>query len=231
MPALFSVTQLCLTLWDPMDCRPPGPSVHGMVQARILEWVAISFSKGSSQLRDQTRVSCIAGWFFTTEPPRKSDVSTARLEKHMLMLGEEILKAFSHGQSCKVASERALSESPGSQVFPYPWVGFFLASSRRKRETISVQLKNPKIMYSWTQIRALWVQFSLVFPSLSFLTIPHPRSSSVFSVGEKYSFSLYFYFSAGNNWCIALFFSLSTPPNRPLCSSSGKRNEKGKSTS
>ena len=58
--------------------------------------------------------------FFTTEPPRKSDVSTAHLEKHMLMLGEEILKAFSHGQSCKVASERALSESPGSQVFPYP---------------------------------------------------------------------------------------------------------------
>ena len=64
MPALFSVTQLCPTPWDPMDCRPPGSSVHGMVQARILEWVAISFCKGSSQLRDQTQVSCIAGWFF-----------------------------------------------------------------------------------------------------------------------------------------------------------------------
>ena len=48
-----------------MDCSPPGSSVHGILQARILEWVAISFSRGSSQPRDQTRVSCTAGRFFT----------------------------------------------------------------------------------------------------------------------------------------------------------------------
>ena len=42
------VAQLCLTLWDPMDCSLPGSSVHGILQARILEWFAISFSKGSS---------------------------------------------------------------------------------------------------------------------------------------------------------------------------------------
>ena len=46
-----------------MDCSLPGSSVHGILQARILEWAAISFSKGSSQPRDQTRVSCIAGRF------------------------------------------------------------------------------------------------------------------------------------------------------------------------
>ena len=40
------VTQSCLTLWDPVDCSPPGSSVHGILQARILEWVAISFSRG-----------------------------------------------------------------------------------------------------------------------------------------------------------------------------------------
>ena len=45
------VTQLCPTPWDPMDCSPPGSSVHGILQARILEWVAISFSRGSSQPR------------------------------------------------------------------------------------------------------------------------------------------------------------------------------------
>ena len=50
--------QLCPTLCDPMDCSPPGSSVHGIVQARILEWVAISYSRGSSQPRNQTRVSC-----------------------------------------------------------------------------------------------------------------------------------------------------------------------------
>ena len=49
----------CLTLWGPMDCSPSGSSVHGISQARILEWVAISFSRGSSQPRDWTCVSCI----------------------------------------------------------------------------------------------------------------------------------------------------------------------------
>ena len=61
--------QSCLTLCDPMDCSPPGSSVHGILQARILEWFAISFSKGSSQPRDRTCVSCLclklAGRFFT----------------------------------------------------------------------------------------------------------------------------------------------------------------------
>ena len=55
------VAQLCPTLWDPVDCSPPGSSVHGILQARILEWVAISFSRGFSQSRDRTQVSCIRG--------------------------------------------------------------------------------------------------------------------------------------------------------------------------
>ena len=55
------VAQLCLTLCDPVDCSPQGSSVHGILQARILEWVAISFSRRSSQPRDQTQVSHIAG--------------------------------------------------------------------------------------------------------------------------------------------------------------------------
>ena len=54
------VAQSCLTLCDPMDCI-----VHGILQARILEWVAIPFPRGSSQPRDQTQVSPIAGRFFT----------------------------------------------------------------------------------------------------------------------------------------------------------------------
>ena len=48
-----------------MDCSLPGSSVHGILQARILEWVAIPFSRGSFQPRDQTQVSCIAARFFT----------------------------------------------------------------------------------------------------------------------------------------------------------------------
>ena len=61
----------CLTLWDSMDCSLPGSFVHGILQASILEWVAIPFSRGSSLPRDLTRVSCIAGRFFTPKPMGK----------------------------------------------------------------------------------------------------------------------------------------------------------------
>ena len=64
--------QLCPPLCNPQDCSPPGSSVHGILQERILEWVAISFSRGSSQLRDQTWVSCIAGRFFTIWATREA---------------------------------------------------------------------------------------------------------------------------------------------------------------
>ena len=70
-------TQLCLTLCDPMDCI-----VNGILQARILEWVAFPFSRGSSQPKDQTQVFWIAGGFFTSwairEAPR--DVVKALLK-------------------------------------------------------------------------------------------------------------------------------------------------------
>ena len=55
------VAQSCLTLCDPMDCSLPGSSVHGILQVRILEWVAISFSRGSSRPRDRTNPSLLVG--------------------------------------------------------------------------------------------------------------------------------------------------------------------------
>ena len=59
------VAQSCLTLCDPMDCSLPGSSVHGIFQARVLEWVAISFSRRPSQPKNRTWVSCIADRCFT----------------------------------------------------------------------------------------------------------------------------------------------------------------------
>ena len=59
------VTQSCPSLWDPMDSSLPGSSIRGIFQARILEWVAIYFSRASSQPRDWTPVSCIAGRLLT----------------------------------------------------------------------------------------------------------------------------------------------------------------------
>ena len=66
------VAQLCLTLCNPMDYSPRGFSVHGILQVRILEWIAISFSRGSSWLREWTLVCR----FFITEPPPVSSNGT-----------------------------------------------------------------------------------------------------------------------------------------------------------
>ena len=76
--------QSSLILCDPMDCSLPGSSVHRILQARIMEWVAIPFSKGSSRPRDQT-LFCIAGRFFTTwatkeaSPTKKYSYSPANV--------------------------------------------------------------------------------------------------------------------------------------------------------
>ena len=67
-----SVAQLCLTLCNPMDCNLPSSSVHEILQARILERVAMLSSRGSSQPMDQTHISCTVGISFTTEPPEKT---------------------------------------------------------------------------------------------------------------------------------------------------------------
>ena len=65
------VAQSCWTLCSPMDCNPSGSSVHGILQARILRWVAIPFSRESSWSRDQTQASCTAGRFFTIRATQK----------------------------------------------------------------------------------------------------------------------------------------------------------------
>ena len=65
------VTQSCLTLCKPMHCGPPSSSVHGILQARMLEWIAMRSSRGSSQPRNQTQVSHIAGRFFTAWATRE----------------------------------------------------------------------------------------------------------------------------------------------------------------
>ena len=70
-----SAPQLFLPLCNPKSCTPPGSSVHGISQARILDWVATSFFRGSSKPRNQTYVSYMAGRFFTTEPSGSPKIS------------------------------------------------------------------------------------------------------------------------------------------------------------
>ena len=102
-----SVAQSCLSLCDSMDCRPPGSSVHGISQARILEWVAIFYSRVSSHPGIEPASPASAGGFFTTVAAKYSVLCSQMLvAKHVLalpknirvlLLGSKVSTAFSHG--------------------------------------------------------------------------------------------------------------------------------------
>jgi len=68
--------QLCPTLCNPMDCSLPTSSIHGILKAIIVEWVAISYSRGYSYPKDRTHIFYIAGWFFTTRATREVQIRT-----------------------------------------------------------------------------------------------------------------------------------------------------------
>ena len=98
------MAQSCLTLCDPMDCSLSGSSVHGILQARILEWAAIPFSRGSSQSRDRTQVSRIAGGCFTIWATRED---------------QYILLQYIHILSSK--SEKAMAPYSSTLAWKIPW--------------------------------------------------------------------------------------------------------------
>ena len=77
------VAHSSLTLYNPMNCSLPGSSVLGISQSRILEWVAISFSRGSSQPKDQTLVSCTVGRFFTIGATRVRGSYKSKLQAQL----------------------------------------------------------------------------------------------------------------------------------------------------
>ena len=88
------VNRSCLTLCDPVDCSPPGSSVHGILQAGILEWVAISFSRGSSRPRNRNCVSCTTGRFFSAEP--KTNISSPKSTSFLRRYVPEVRFLYFH---------------------------------------------------------------------------------------------------------------------------------------
>ena len=130
-----------------MDCSPPGSSVHGISRERLLEWVAIPFSRGSSQPRDWTRVSCIAGRFFTVWATREAlVVESLLLFSHSVMYDSLRPHGLQHPRlPCRSPSPGTCSNSLplswscrptiSSSVFPFssclqcfPASGFFQIS-------------------------------------------------------------------------------------------------------
>ena len=89
------VTRSCLTLCNPMDCSPPGSSVHGISQARILAWGAIPFSTGSSQPRDRTWLFLLAGRFFTVRATSEALTPCVYVSNHHLCTFSSVQFSYS----------------------------------------------------------------------------------------------------------------------------------------
>ena len=100
------------TLGDPMDCSPPGSSVHGTLQARIMEWVAISFSRGPSPSRDQTSVFCIADGFFTHQASREA--------QHLCLKAHYLGCFLEVDLDAAIQGRYSLSRETGLDVKPNP---------------------------------------------------------------------------------------------------------------
>ena len=123
----LSHVQLCISV----DCSPPGSSVHVILQARILEWFAISFSKESSQLRDWTWVSCIAGGFLTHQGS-----PNLYKEQHLLVIWLKM--------QVELASHAASSRFKCQQALPF----FCLSGTLFLPELTSSSMDSPTLSYS-----------------------------------------------------------------------------------
>ena len=122
--------QSCLTLCDPKDCSSPGSSVHGILQARILEWVAISFSRASSRPRDRTRVSRIAGRLFTIWATREAHI---HLTSHQLTTFSSISTTF-----CREHASTILRmQKNASQEFVASWNTDFYTTGINERFSLA----------------------------------------------------------------------------------------------
>ena len=147
--------QSCLNLCDPMDCSPPGFSVHGILQARILEWGAMPSSRGSSQPRDWTHVSHVAGGFFTIWATREaqeywsgySNPSPEDLPDPGIEPGSPALQANS--LSAELQQERPII-SIASFYFSY-WKGYFI--------TLSIRQTLANTLYAWSFYLHKWLSY------------------------------------------------------------------------
>ena len=124
------VAQSCPTLCNPMDHSPPGSSIHGLFQPRVLEWAAISFSRGSSQPQDQTRVSHIVDRHFTVWATREGslvimrclDSTTDSMDMNLSQLWE-IVK---YKEAWPAAAQRhGLATEQQPVIMTYIWINVF----------------------------------------------------------------------------------------------------------
>ena len=172
------VAQSCLTLCDPMDCSPPGSSVHEDVQARILKWVAMPSSRGSSRPTDRTQVSCIAGGFFTIRATR--EVCWWNGRSGLYFPGSRCVIAH---ESCKGHEWSAIYNSLSSPEFASPWFVEHIPSSREASHYVTSK-KDTELHKTlhWFSSHSFgfvdWIfqgTFLSFLPSLSLIPFPLPN--------------------------------------------------------
>ena len=155
------VAQSCPTLCDPMDCSLPGSSIHGIFQARVLEWVAISFSRRSSQPRDWTRVSHIVGRCFTIwatrEAPRVGQVLGFREKEE----GDKSMWVISTSHFTTAIGKICMAFNwTFFSFFTKPKSGF---TEKTPQATLVVSMQRGKNNYFWI----FFSMFVHIFDSLS----------------------------------------------------------------
>ena len=146
------VTQSCPTLCNPMDCTLPGFFVHGILQARILEWVAIPFSRGSSQPKDQTQISCITGYLYHLSYQGSPNI----INPFMIILNDERLKTFP-----LILGTRQVSHSYHFYL-PQYWK-YYLSDKKKQGKECQIKMEEVKL--------------SLIVDNMV-LYIENPKSSS-----------------------------------------------------
>ena len=146
---LCSVSQLCPTLCDPIDCSPPGSSVHGIFQARILERVAISYSRGSSQpnpvIELMSPASPAIGGFFTTESPRKHP----RLHPMLIIQCYKCEFSVGRGSIDRKQNNRYQGEKLRFGARPTGWCGKWGSCWEQRRGSESEVMTSQKKKWSW----------------------------------------------------------------------------------
>ena len=149
------VSQLCLTLCDPMDCSPQGSSVHGIFQARILEWVAIPLSRGSSRPSDWTLVCSIAGRFLTIWATMVPCIHLA-LQSSRWVQGLAFCPQISNG------SEELIFQS--AQLLTYYWH----RASTLKLLTCGTRNQKEQCFFLFLRFRTLSMEWNVLYFYLCF---------------------------------------------------------------
>ena len=139
------VAQSCLTLCDPMDCSPSGSSVHGIFQAWILEWVVVSFSRGSFWPRDRTRVSHIVGRRFAVWATREVHEKHRRVVVSFKRMSVEIFYRWNLLPRSQLANyidswrQEAAKKGPTGKYLRYPIRSSYSASVDLKWSSSTVE--------------------------------------------------------------------------------------------